>query len=83
MVRGCSCVACTSISGAQQSSSASTNAQAAPLPRTGLIIEFVEPHSSQRRTATFLPEVASHEGWDKQQVQCCRHILCNLLAALR
>lgn len=33
----------------------------------GLIIEFVEPHSSQRRTATFLPEVASHEGWDKQQ----------------
>ncbi len=35
----------------------------------GLIIEFTDPHSGGRRTATFLPEVAAHEGWDKQQVR--------------
>lgn len=35
----------------------------------GLIIEFTDPHSGSRRTATFLPEVAAHEGWDKQQVR--------------
>lgn len=33
----------------------------------GLVIEFLEPHSGARRTATFLPEVAAHEGWTKQQ----------------
>ncbi len=34
----------------------------------GLVIEFVDPATGGRRTATFLPEVAAHEGWDKQQV---------------
>lgn len=29
----------------------------------GLIIDFREPGSRARRSATFLPEVASHEGW--------------------
>lgn len=38
-----------------------------PLPPAGLIIEFLDPHSGARRTATFLPEVAAHEGWDRQQ----------------
>lgn len=33
----------------------------------GLVIEFVDPGTGGRRTATFLPEVAAHEGWDKQQ----------------
>ncbi|PRW61176.1 hypothetical protein C2E21_0267 [Chlorella sorokiniana] len=33
----------------------------------GLVIEFVDPVTGGRRTATFLPEVAAHEGWDKQQ----------------
>lgn len=34
----------------------------------GLVIEFADPHTGAHRTATFLPEVAAHEGWDKQQV---------------
>ncbi|KAI7841020.1 hypothetical protein COHA_005248 [Chlorella ohadii] len=33
----------------------------------GLVIEFLDPATGGRRTATFLPEVAAHEGWDKQQ----------------
>lgn len=28
----------------------------------------MDPQTGGRRTATFLPEVAAHEGWDKQQV---------------
>ena len=48
-------------------------AAAPALLSSGLIIEFACPHSGGRRTATFLPEVAAHEGWDKQQVPapCC------------
>lgn len=29
----------------------------------GLIIEFTDPDYSIRRSATYLPEVAAHEGW--------------------
>jgi len=29
----------------------------------GLIIEFTDPDYNIRRSATYLPEVASHEGW--------------------
>lgn len=31
----------------------------------GLLLEFVDPASGARRTATFLPEVARHQGWGK------------------
>ncbi|KAH9704613.1 hypothetical protein KPL70_011537 [Citrus sinensis] len=31
----------------------------------GLIIEFTDPEYSTRRSATYLPEVAAHEGWTK------------------
>lgn len=33
----------------------------------GITIEFIDPHSRYRRSATFLPEVAAHENWDKKQ----------------
>ena len=33
----------------------------------GITIEFKDPHSRVRRSATFLPEIASHEGWDKEE----------------
>ena len=33
----------------------------------GITIEFKDPHTSTRRSATFLPEVAAHEKWDKPQ----------------
>ena len=33
----------------------------------GITIEFSDPHTSTRRSATFLPEVAAHERWDKRQ----------------
>ncbi|KAF7820438.1 AMMECR 1 family protein [Senna tora] len=29
----------------------------------GIIIEFVDPDHNTRRSATYLPEVAAHEGW--------------------
>jgi AMMECR1 domain-containing protein len=32
----------------------------------GITIEFVDPATSTRRSATFLPEVAAHEGWDRR-----------------
>ena len=42
-----------------------------PPPNThthaGLLIEFPDPQTSARRSATFLPEVAAHEGWDRAQ----------------
>lgn len=31
----------------------------------GIIIEFTEPGYNTRRNATYLPEVAAHEGWTK------------------
>lgn len=31
----------------------------------GLIIEFTDPDYTTRRSATYLPEVAAHEGWTK------------------
>ncbi|KAF2294869.1 hypothetical protein GH714_025286 [Hevea brasiliensis] len=31
----------------------------------GLIIEFIDPNNNIRRSATYLPEVAAHEGWTK------------------
>ncbi|WOL09540.1 hypothetical protein Cni_G18293 [Canna indica] len=31
----------------------------------GLIIEFTDPEYNIRRSATYLPEVAAHEGWTK------------------
>ncbi|KAI0489063.1 hypothetical protein KFK09_028904 [Dendrobium nobile] len=31
----------------------------------GLIIEFTDPDYNTRRSATYLPEVAAHEGWTK------------------
>ncbi|XP_065871225.1 uncharacterized protein At2g38710 [Euphorbia lathyris] len=31
----------------------------------GLIIEFNDPDNNARRSATYLPEVAAHEGWTK------------------
>jgi len=33
----------------------------------GVTIEFTDPTTSVRRSATFLPEVAAHEKWDKAQ----------------
>ena len=32
----------------------------------GVTIEFTDPVTGSRRSATFLPEIAAHEGWDKQ-----------------
>lgn len=32
----------------------------------GITIEFNDPLTGSRRSATFLPEIAAHEGWDKQ-----------------
>ncbi|XP_047332240.1 uncharacterized protein At2g38710-like [Impatiens glandulifera] len=29
----------------------------------GIIIEFTDPNNNSRRSATYLPEVAAHEGW--------------------
>ncbi|XP_015572725.1 uncharacterized protein At2g38710 isoform X2 [Ricinus communis] len=31
----------------------------------GLIIEFIDSNNNTRRSATYLPEVAAHEGWTK------------------
>ncbi|CAL1412652.1 unnamed protein product [Linum trigynum] len=31
----------------------------------GMIIEFTDPNNQIRRSATYLPEVAAHEGWAK------------------
>ncbi|CAI0625400.1 unnamed protein product, partial [Linum tenue] len=31
----------------------------------GMIIEFTDPNNQTRRSATYLPEVAAHEGWAK------------------
>ncbi|KAI5648385.1 hypothetical protein M9H77_34390 [Catharanthus roseus] len=31
----------------------------------GMIIEFTDPADNTRRSATYLPEVAAHEGWTK------------------
>lgn len=33
----------------------------------GITIEFSDPVVRVRRTATFLPEIASHEGWNKME----------------
>ncbi|KAJ6717478.1 AMMECR1 DOMAIN-CONTAINING PROTEIN-RELATED [Salix purpurea] len=33
----------------------------------GLIIEFTDPNNNARRSATYLPEVAAHEGWTKEE----------------
>ncbi|KAL5976351.1 hypothetical protein ACLOJK_020682 [Asimina triloba] len=33
----------------------------------GLIIEFTDPDHNTRRSATYLPEVAAHEGWTKTE----------------
>lgn len=33
----------------------------------GITIEFADPVTGVRRTATFLPEVAAHQGWDRRQ----------------
>ncbi|KAK9841822.1 hypothetical protein WJX81_005232 [Elliptochloris bilobata] len=33
----------------------------------GLIVEFTDPAAHCHRSATFLPEVAAHEGWSRQQ----------------
>ncbi|GAV68160.1 AMMECR1 domain-containing protein [Cephalotus follicularis] len=33
--------------------------------RHGIIIEFTDPNNNTRRSATYLPEVAAHEGWTK------------------
>ena len=33
----------------------------------GITVEFQDPYAAKvRRSATFLPEIAAHEGWDKQ-----------------
>lgn len=32
----------------------------------GLIIEFRDPNTHERRSATYLPEIAAAEGWTKQ-----------------
>jgi hypothetical protein len=45
----------------------STNWQDWEIGQHGLIIEFVDPVLSCKRTATFLPEVAGDQGWSKQQ----------------
>ncbi|RVW33537.1 Uncharacterized protein CK203_095904 [Vitis vinifera] len=33
----------------------------------GIIIEFTDPDYNTRRSATYLPEVAAHEGWTKME----------------
>ncbi|PIN26629.1 putative protein, AMMECR1 [Handroanthus impetiginosus] len=33
----------------------------------GIIIEFTDPSYNTRRSATYLPEVAAHEGWTKTE----------------
>ncbi|KAK4279502.1 hypothetical protein QN277_011276 [Acacia crassicarpa] len=33
----------------------------------GIIIEFIDPDHNTRRSATYLPEVAAHEGWTKTE----------------
>ncbi|KAL3523664.1 hypothetical protein ACH5RR_016498 [Cinchona calisaya] len=33
----------------------------------GIIIEFTDPDYNTRRSATYLPEVAAHEGWTKTE----------------
>ncbi|XP_057471297.1 LOW QUALITY PROTEIN: uncharacterized protein At2g38710-like [Actinidia eriantha] len=33
----------------------------------GIIIEFTDPDNNTRRSATYLPEVAAHEGWTKME----------------
>ncbi|XP_075644540.1 uncharacterized protein At2g38710 [Castanea sativa] len=33
----------------------------------GLIIEFTDPDNNTKRNATYLPEVAAHEGWTKTE----------------
>lgn len=33
----------------------------------GLIIEFTDPNNNVRRSATYLPEVAAHEGWSREE----------------
>ncbi|XP_010245348.1 PREDICTED: uncharacterized protein At2g38710 [Nelumbo nucifera] len=33
----------------------------------GIIIEFTDPDYNVRRSATYLPEVAAHEGWTKME----------------
>lgn len=33
----------------------------------GIIIDFPDPYTKVRRSATFLPEVAAHEDWDKRE----------------
>ncbi|XP_042451770.1 uncharacterized protein At2g38710-like [Zingiber officinale] len=35
------------------------------IEKHGLIIEFTDPDYNTRRSATYLPEVAAHEGWTK------------------
>lgn len=32
----------------------------------GIIIHFTDPEARVRRTATFLPDVAPEQGWDRQ-----------------
>eukprot|EP00887_Chlorella_sp_A99_P006014 scaffold27.g6014.t1 len=39
----------------------------------GITIEFADPHTGARRSATFLPEVAAHERWD--HVQTLDHLV--------
>ncbi|XAR53519.1 hypothetical protein NMG60_11022108 [Bertholletia excelsa] len=33
----------------------------------GIIIEFTDPEFNSKRSATYLPEVAAHEGWTKME----------------
>ncbi|KAI8563398.1 hypothetical protein RHMOL_Rhmol03G0108800 [Rhododendron molle] len=33
----------------------------------GMIIEFTDPDYNTRRSATYLPEVAAHEGWTQTE----------------
>ncbi|CAI9091375.1 OLC1v1026397C1 [Oldenlandia corymbosa var. corymbosa] len=33
----------------------------------GMIIEFTDPDTNSRRSATYLPEVAAHEGWTQKE----------------
>ncbi|CAL5407023.1 hypothetical protein CsSME_00027968 [Camellia sinensis var. sinensis] len=35
------------------------------IEKHGIIIEFTDPDYNTRRSATYLPEVAAHEGWTK------------------
>lgn len=57
----------------------------------GIIIEFDDPDTRTRRSATYLPEVAPEQGWDAQEAveSLCRkagyhgHVSERLLRALR